>query len=109
MITLAHVASGDPALLERNFRTIARLTPDAGGLSIDIRSGTGVLTFTSSARSATLTVTHGIGRTPVVTLGAYNDIIVEIVSKTDQTFTVEGWVPSGAGTFDLNFDWIAVG
>jgi hypothetical protein len=64
MISLEHLADG--SLSDRNFQALMRLVLDTGGITAGVRWGAQALTFAASTNSATATVSHGLGRVPVV-------------------------------------------
>lgn len=106
----------DPEL-QRNLDELKGRTIDTGGKSVRLRFGTGTLVYTASQQSATLTVTHGLGTTPVnvqltpssAGLGLFAVDLID-GSKTSTTFQVAGYIVNGgAVTVNESFDWLAIG
>lgn len=92
MIALEPLLDNTPAA--RNFSKLASLVPDTGGQSVGVRFGTQQLTWPgSNTTTSTATVTHGLGRTPVV-------VLANVVSGAPFAVTSLGTV--GAATFTLN-------
>jgi hypothetical protein len=81
-----------------------------------IRVGTDVLVFTAAATSATLTVNHGLGRTPICVLALCEvnaDYIVMGAiagSRNATSFQVAGRTnAAGVLTANVRFFWLAAG
>jgi hypothetical protein len=115
-IVLEHIQEGDWAAVNRVVDTLRSLVLDTGGQSLGIRVGvsTGVV-FTASTSSATKTVTHGLGRTPVVAFAIDNSavaagsgITLSTGALTSTTFGVVGFFPS-ALTTTIPFYWVVIG
>lgn len=118
-IALEHIQAEDWPAVNRTVDTLRSLVLDTGGQSLGIRVGTGTLTFPgASIFTSTLTVTHGLGRTPVVAFvvpmqGAATYIIVpETFSYTNTTFQVnaatsDNSTPAAATTKTIG--WVAIG
>src|SRR4051812_22826886 len=64
MINLENLLDG--SIADRNFQALARLVLDTGGRSIGIRFGAATITWPGGSPFATVAVTHGLSRTPVV-------------------------------------------
>lgn len=112
---LEPIQPGDWDGVQRLVDLLSRLLIDVGGRSIGVRFGSGTLTFPGGSPStSTVTVNHGLGRTPVAVcvcnefLGSIGSVNT-LTSTTFQTlgFTVDGSSP-GAGT-GAPFYWIAIG
>lgn len=99
--------------VQDNFDVVADAVANFGGKSIEIRFGTGFVTFTASATSATKLVNHGLGRLPVVVLatevGTANGILYPTTAYTATQFQIVGGAAFGALTGNTNFGWIAIG
>lgn len=111
-IGLEQLADGSTS--DRNFQKLQALVPDTGGVSLGVRVGGGTATWTASNVSADVTVTHGLGRTPVFAdaklRGGSTSIEFEIVSTTATTMVVRGYTTGGASiTFSNAFGWVAIG
>jgi hypothetical protein len=115
-IALEHIHPDDWAAVNRVTDTLRSLVIDTGGQSIGIRVGvsTGVV-FTASTSSATKTVTHGLGRTPVVAFAIDNSAIaagsgvtMSTGALTSTTFGAVGFFPS-ALTTTIPFYWVVIG
>lgn len=107
MIVLEHI--GDGSIADRNFQTLMQVVPDTGGISVGLRSGTEFVTFSASTTSNTVTVTHGLNKTPRVTIGsAASTVKFAVLNKTTTTFDIFGRADSSTSA-TVNFDWIAVG
>ena len=98
-----------------NFDKLAQLFPDFGGRTPVIRFGSGTVTYTASSTSATTTINHGCGRTPVAILLTgkqpvnFYTIFHEIAGPATATqFFVRGRSESGAVTGDQAFYWLAI-
>lgn len=77
-----------------------------------INVGTGSATWSASTNSGSVTVPHGLGRTPTVAAAfARNGAIEYAVTARDATnLTVIGFLTAGGTTTaTLTFDWIAIG
>lgn len=110
MIALEHLADG--SVSDRNFQALMRLVLDTGGQSVGARFGSNAVTFTASATSNTVGVTHGLGRLPVacfVSVGTANNLRVGWSSLSSTGFNVTGHSAIGAVSGDLTFSWLVIG
>jgi hypothetical protein len=80
-MTIALEQLADGSIADRNFQTLARLVLDTGGITAGVRFGTVTFTWTAAAASATMTVAHGLGRTPIA------------------VFVADWWIPGTAAGF----------
>lgn len=110
MIRLETLADNSPA--DRNFETLMRWVPDAGGPAVGFRFGTVVLAFSASA-TASAVVPHGLGKTPVA-------VLLTTLTTTGfragysalgaTSVTVNGFTPTGATTTaNLTVSWMVIG
>lgn len=113
MIPLEKIADGSPAA--RNFDTLARSVLDTGGQTAGVRFGVATLSFTASTNSASTTVAHGLGTTPVSivatskngsTFGQIPNCNTHTIGDT--TFGLTGEVKT-AFTGSVTVSWIAIG
>lgn len=113
MISLEQLRDGSTT--DRNFQKLMSLVLDTGGLNLGLRFGTSTLAFTASTDSANRTVTHGLGRTPVIVLACasgapnFTDIpAFNAFTLTSTTFGINGRKP-GSSTVNISFYWAAIG
>lgn len=112
----------DNSASDRNFRKLQELfgfvTADSDGFgftvgSVGIRFGTAAATWTASVSSASVTVPHGLGKTPVFAeASTRNGLIHYAVTGRDATnLTVVGYVTYNSAFTGgpITFDWLAVG
>lgn len=112
MISLEHIVPEDWQAVDRMRQTLQSLVVDTGGRSIGIRCGTGTAVFTAAQASATVTVPHGLGKTPLFAIaGTRNNLIGYAVTARDATnLSVIGFVTSNVATTNtLTFDWLVIG
>lgn len=116
MISLENL--GDGSVSDRNFQKLMSLVLDTGGQSAGIRFGTDTLTWASGQQfSAAKTVTHGLGRTPLVVLalgngtGGPNLTTIQAFTIGATTFQVQGGFVTGtaSGVVTLNIGWAVIG
>jgi hypothetical protein len=113
MINLENLLDG--SIADRNFQALARLGIDTGGQSVGIRFGVATLSWTASTDSAVLTVTHGLGRTPVVVVAnsfsaaSFASVpYCTTLSFTSTSFGLAGIVRA-AFTGSTQVCWVAIG
>ena len=111
-----HVTEGAWGTVRRNFEKLAGVLVDTGGRLVRVRFGTDTLSFSASATSATKTVTHGLGTTPVAAMAICNVSSDYIVlgtidgSLNDETFQLAGRTNGGGSiTATPRFYWVALG
>lgn len=110
------VREGAWTTVQRNFDKLVATLIDTGGQSVGIRFGTDTLSFSAAAASATKTITHGLGKTPVAVF-AMSDLSTEYIvinsiaaSFTDTQFQVKAQTASGSSiTQTPRFYWLAIG
>lgn len=120
MIALEHLPEGDWLTAIRNFERLRLVVPDAGGQSTGFRFGTSVVTWPGGSQtSSVLTVTHGLGRAPVVVLVTLTSWAASTqypvgatVSYTTANFglvasTTDGSSPAAATA--ATYAWVAIG
>lgn len=112
-ISLEQLADG--SLSDRNFQKLMRLVLDTGGVTAGARWGIATLSFTASTDSATLSVTHGLGTTPIVAVAtSYNAAAFGKIpncntfSYAATTFSLNGEVKT-AFTGTATVGWVAIG
>lgn len=71
-IALEHVQDADWPAVNRNIDTLTRLVPDTGGQSIGIRLLAGSVTWPGGVGLTTLSVAHGLGKTPKAAVASIN-------------------------------------
>jgi hypothetical protein len=100
----------DNTVADRNFRRLAQLVIDTGGRDVGVRFGVASTTFTASTLSTPTTVTHGLGRTPVVAFAGTENVgfTYSVTARTSTTITVQGFT-SGAVSQTNSFDWFVIG
>lgn len=111
-IALEHLA--DASIADRNFQKLTRLVMDTGGQTAGIRFGATSVVFTAVATAST-TVTHGLGKTPIVALATFDisgtafHIMAEVFSVGATTFGLQGFLPAGAATTTRTAYWVVIG
>jgi hypothetical protein len=103
------VKTNDLSLI--NSRAVKDLIRDSIGTTRKMFGYSGSTTATTSG-TGTVTITHGVGTTPVVTTATYignNAYTVTITAKTSTTFTAKVWNDSGASvnSTSVTIDWYA--
>lgn len=112
MIALEHVPDLD---IDRNLQMLAKLTIDAGGRSVGLRFGTVTLTWTANTASGSVSVAHGLGKTPVVVLATGKDAAVfgQIPSCNPNSYTATTFTMSAetknSWTGTMTLCWVAIG
>jgi len=100
------------------FEQIAMRFPDFGSRSIRMRFGTDTVAFTGgNTRSATKTVSHGLGNTPIAVLAVLDAVNgagaggpCNVTNFTATTFDVWAtWASTPGGNFNQSFYWLALG
>ena len=85
----------------------------SAGSQRQVAFGTVAFTFSASATSGAQTVTHGIGRTPLIVLfqcTSSNFNCVFLSAKTTTTWTANAFNTANVSqTGTVNFDWLAIG
>lgn len=113
-IRLEQLADG--SITDRNFQQLMSLVIDTGGESIGVRFGQKAFTWPGGTGLQTFTITHGLGRAPIVVLAINGNNNTRGMPRTytygATTFvldiiTSDASVP-GAGTADTYY-WLAVG
>ena len=106
----------DNSKADRNFRKLAQLVLDTGGQDVGVRFGTGTATWPGGSQfTNTVTITHGLGRTPIAVvctcitggaaIGAY-----QAFGYTSTTFAVKAQAVDGGTTAgSQTFAWVAIG
>lgn len=79
----------------------------------DFKHGTGTVTFTASATSATVNITHNLSTTPTAILLTPDSgiafCLLEVTAKSTTTFTVQGRDTDGTSRTGTNtFYWLAI-
>lgn len=111
-VSLERLTDNSPTA--RNFLTLASLTLGTGGRELELRWGVGTLTFTASAGSAALNVTHGLGKAPVACFAAalnagFGNVPYPVFSALGTTtFVLQGEVKT-AFSGSVTMMWIAIG
>lgn len=107
---------GDGSVADRNFLKLAQLVVDAGGRSIGIRFGSDSLTWPAAGTSSnTKTITHGLGRTPIVVGGWGSDSTTAQFfycypfTFTSTQFSMRGVAEAAPGVQTKTFTWVALG
>jgi hypothetical protein len=113
MIALEPLADGTVA--DRNFQKLMSLVLDTGGVTAGVRFGVDSMAWTASRDSGPKTITHGLGRTPLVvfvtngdTDGSYAGIAAYTAIPGATTFDVYGRT-DGSITETKTIFWIAIG
>lgn len=116
-MTIALENLSDGSVSDRNFQALMRLVLDTGGKTVGIRFGAATLTWAGGTQfSNGLTVTHGLGKTPIgvlatANLGTLAGVAAWATTPGATTFTLQGWDPAGspgAGATDKVF-WVVIG
>lgn len=117
LLRVAELGEEDETLanVQFNFDQIAKQFLDTGGQSLKMRVGTATATFSASPTSATKTVNHGLGSTPVAVfitpsstgvawavphVGAFTSTSFGVVLRDADAVNRTG---------DHSFYWLAVG
>ena len=111
-ISLEHIVPEDWRAVERMRVALQSLVIDAGGQSLGLRIGTGSATWTAAVNSASVTVPHGLGKTPTIAGAFTRDLgIAYAVTARDATnITVRGFATAGTPTSGTaTFDWAVIG
>lgn len=114
MLQLPHGPDDDPQR-QQKFEAISQAMPGFGGKSVEMRYGTATVTFTASTDSDLPTVSHGLGRVPVVVVATpFNVATYANIPKVDwfgataTTFSLAARAES-AITLAVSVTWIAIG
>jgi hypothetical protein len=102
----------DNSVSDRNFRKLAQLVIDTGGKDIGLRWGTGTAVFTAAVFTPTVTIAHGLGKTPVVAFTQTQSGLIDyaVTGFTATNLSVVGFSTNNvAVTATLSFYWIVVG
>jgi hypothetical protein len=99
--------------VQQNFDAISQLSIDTGGQSVGLRFGSAVVSTPGAAAFFDVTVSHGLGTTPVVVVGNtdHGNYYVSTFTYTATQFTArcghknDTVVDPG----DFNLRWIAIG
>jgi hypothetical protein len=107
------LADSNFQLADLNFKKLMEIVLDTGGKTVGVRFAldAGVV-FSGGTASAGKSVTHGLGKAPVVVLCGCSQtgVVVTADSATfsSTSFTATGYFAAGAtGTF--KFSWVAIG
>lgn len=114
-VQLENLADG--SVSDRNFQALARLVLDTGGRSIGIRFGTNsTVDWAASKDSSTATVTHGLGKTPIVVLCQFHDTgslttspVANVGGLTSTQFSIAGHNDTAITATDVPFFWVVIG
>lgn len=114
-VSLGNIAPEDWAAVERMRQRLQSLVVDTGGQSVGIRFAQATLSFAASTNSGTITVSHGLGRTPIVVVAtahnapAFGNVpTCHAATFTSTTFQMNGEVKT-AFTGDVAVSWVAIG
>lgn len=105
----------DPDLdRQQKFDALAQAIPSFGGRTVEIRFGTSTVTFTASAASASTTVAHGLGKTPVTAYVTYRHAAASTILFTPYIDTVGATnigisaTASTVLTGPITVDWLVI-
>lgn len=112
MIPLEHLADGSTS--DRNFQKLMHLVLDMGGVEAGLRFGSGTATWPGGgAVSGTVTVTHRLGRTPVVAAAFPQDTLFEypVTAVDATTLTITGCISTNTSVSasSRSFYWLVIG
>lgn len=111
MIALEKLFDNSP--VARNFDKLGQLALDTGGRSLGLRVGTATATFTAGSVTPTVTVNHGLGRTPAFIAmqpRGGGSVQCSVDSRGDTTFTFRAYSTAGTSvTGTHTHDWLVIG
>lgn len=117
-MTLPLLKVDDPTL-QFNFDEIAKKFLDAGGRQVKVRFGSTTAAFAAAATSSEVTVTHGMGSTPVAVYatgeyvsGTFGPVAVGVRNGSINSTTFKLSARATAGetpTSNVTLYWLAVG
>lgn len=96
-----------------NFDRIASLLIDTAGRKLKFRYGSATVPFGGAGTTGDVTVTHGVGSTPVVVFATYSSaasqgLFAYVNTIGTTTFTIHGVATAAPGSDQTCF-WCAIG